>query len=149
MLQFSLCGTTETLPPVPTTVNAALTSLPGTKSVRSVALARSAGRTPESSDGSGLVSPGARRGRPLSESTHAKLLPELGVGAMTRGFRSSFRDYATKRTHMPHAVMGAALAHTNKAEAAYAPQRPVREAPYVDGVLGTVLDPLARSGLGT
>ena len=41
---------------------------------------------------------------------------------MTHGFRSSFRDYAVEQTHMPHAVMEAALAHTikNKAEAAYA-----------------------------
>ena len=38
------------------------------------------------------------------------------------GFRSSFRDYAAERTHTPHAVMEAALAHVvrNKAEAAYA-----------------------------
>lgn len=36
--------------------------------------------------------------------------------------RSSFRDYATVRTHTPHAVMEAALAHVvrNKVEAAYA-----------------------------
>ena len=36
--------------------------------------------------------------------------------------RSSFRDYAAERTHTPHAVMEAALAHVvrNKAEAAYA-----------------------------
>ena len=76
----------------------------------------------EQSDGSGLVFPGARRGRPISENTHAKLLPELGFDAVTHGFRSSFRDYAAERTHTPHAVMEAALAHMikNKAEAAYA-----------------------------
>ena len=76
----------------------------------------------ELSDGSGLVFPGARPGRPLSENTHAKLLRELGFDAVTHGFRSSFRDYAAERTHTPHAVMEAALAHTikNKAEAVYA-----------------------------
>ena len=76
----------------------------------------------EMADGSGLVFPGARRGRPLSENTHAKLLRELGFDAVTHGFRSSFRDYAAEQTHTPHAVMEAALAHTikNKAEAAYA-----------------------------
>ena len=44
------------------------------------------------------------------------------VLAVTHGFRSSFRDYAAERTHTPHAVMEAALAHVvrNKAEAAYA-----------------------------
>ena len=74
------------------------------------------------SDGSGLVFPGLRPGRPLSENTHAKLLRELGFDAVTHGFRSSFRDYAAERTHTPHAVMEAALAHVvkNKAEAAYA-----------------------------
>ena len=54
--------------------------------------------------------------------TPAKLLRELGFDAVTHGFRSSFRDYAAEKTHTPHAVMEAALAHTikNKAEAAYA-----------------------------
>lgn len=76
----------------------------------------------ELSDGSGIVFPGVRQGRPLSENTHAKLLRELGFDAVTHGFRSSFRDYAAEQTHTPHAVMEAALAHTikNKAEAAYA-----------------------------
>ena len=76
----------------------------------------------ELSEGSGLVFPGSRRGRPLSENTHAKLLRELGFDAVTHGFRSSFRDWAAEQTHTPHAVMEAALAHTikNKAEAAYA-----------------------------
>ena len=74
------------------------------------------------SDGSGLVFPGMRAGRPISENTHAKLLRELGFDAVTHGFRSSFRDYAAELTHAPHAVMEAALAHTirNKTEAAYA-----------------------------
>ena len=81
-------------------------------------LAESAGL----SDGTVLVFPGVRRGRPLSENTHAKLLRELGFDAVTHGFRSSFRDYAAEQTHTPHAVMEAALAHAirNKAEAAYA-----------------------------
>ena len=76
----------------------------------------------ELSDGSGLVFPGARSGRPLSENTHAKLLRELRFDPVTHGFRSSFRDYAAEQTHTPHAVMEAALAHTikNKAEDAYA-----------------------------
>ena len=40
-------------------------------------------------DGSGLVFPGMRPGRPLSENTHAKLLRELGFDAVTHGFRSN------------------------------------------------------------
>ena len=76
----------------------------------------------ELSDGSELVFPGMRPGRPLSENTHAKMLRELGFDAVTHGFRSNFRDYAAEQTHTPHAVMEAALAHMikNKAEAAYA-----------------------------
>ena len=74
------------------------------------------------SEGTGLVFPGVRRGRPLSENTHAKLLRELGFDAVTHGFRSSFRDYAAEQTHTAHAVMEAAPAHSikDKAEAAYA-----------------------------
>ena len=47
----------------------------------------------ELNDGSGLVFPGMRPGRPLSENTHTKLLEELGFDAVTYGFRSSFPDY--------------------------------------------------------
>ena len=74
------------------------------------------------SDGSGLLFPGTRPGRPLSENTHSKLLRELGFATVTHGFRSSFRDWAAEQTNAPHAVMEAALAHTirNKVEAAYA-----------------------------
>ena len=68
----------------------------------------------ELSDGTGLMFPGARPGRPLSENTHAKLLRELGFDAVTHGFRSSFRDYAAEQTYTPHAIMAAALAHTIK-----------------------------------
>ena len=76
----------------------------------------------ELSDSSGLVFPGMRSGRPLSENLRAKPLRELRFGAVTHGFRSSFRDYAAEQTRTPHAVMEAALAHAvwNKAEAAYA-----------------------------
>lgn len=76
----------------------------------------------ELSDGAGLVFPGTRPGRPLSENTHSKLLKEMGFATVTHGFRSSFRVWASEQTHTPHAVMEAALAHTvrNKVEAAYA-----------------------------
>ena len=93
---------------------------------------------------SGLVFPGMRPGRPLSENTRAKLLRELGFDAVTHGFRSSFRDYAAERTHTPHAVMEAALAHVVRNKAARGQeqgrgrlraQRSVREAACPDGVL--------------
>ena len=51
----------------------------------------------------------------------SRLLRQLGIPAVPHGFRSSFRDWAAECTNAPHAVMEAALAHTNpnKAEAAY------------------------------
>ena len=73
-------------------------------------------------DGSGLVFPSPRGGRPMSDRTLSAPLRDLGIDAVPHGFRSSFRDWAAERTNTPHAVMEAALAHVipNKAEAAYA-----------------------------
>lgn len=72
-------------------------------------------------DSSGLIFPGTRKGKPLSDMTLTKLMRELGLNAVPHGFRSSFRDWAAECTNAPHAVMEAALAHTvpNKTEAAY------------------------------
>ena len=52
----------------------------------------------------------------------SRLLRQLDIPAVPHGFRSSFRDWAAEFTNAAHAVMEAALAHTNpnKAEAAYA-----------------------------
>ena len=70
----------------------------------------------ELSDGSGLVFPGTRPGRPLSENTHAKLLRELGFDAVTDGFRSSFRDYAAEHTHTLRSTRTRCGAHAHAAE---------------------------------
>jgi integrase len=73
-------------------------------------------------DGSGLVFPGTRAGRPLSDMTMSKLVKELGFAADVHGFRTSFRTWAQERTNFPREVAEAALAHVvkDKAEAAYA-----------------------------
>ena len=73
-------------------------------------------------NGSGLVFPGTRPGKPLSDMTLSKLMRDLNLDAVPHGFRSSFRDWAAECTGAPRAVMEAALAHTvaNKVEAAYA-----------------------------
>ncbi len=73
-------------------------------------------------DGSGLVFPGTRPGKPLSDMTLSKLMRDLSLDAVPHGFRSSFRDWAAECTNAPRAVMEAALAHavSNKVEAAYA-----------------------------
>ncbi len=74
------------------------------------------------SDRAGLVFPGAKRGRPMSDMTLSKLVRELGFDAHVHGFRTSFRTWAQERTNFPREVAEAALAHVikDKAEAAYA-----------------------------
>lgn len=72
--------------------------------------------------GSGLVFPGAKAGRPLSDMTLAKLVKELGFDVDVHGFRTSFKTWAQEKTNAPREVSEAALAHVirDKAEAAYA-----------------------------
>ena len=72
------------------------------------------------SDGSGPVFPSARGGL-LSKLAIAKLVRDLGIGAVPHGFRSSFRDWAAECSDAPREVCELALAHvnTNSIEAAY------------------------------
>ena len=74
------------------------------------------------SDGSELIFPGTRHGKPLSDMTLSKLVKELGFEAHVHGFRTSFKTWALERTNTANEVSEMALAHTikNKAEAAYA-----------------------------
>ncbi|WP_343040678.1 tyrosine-type recombinase/integrase [Pikeienuella piscinae] len=73
-------------------------------------------------DGSGLVFPGTKKGRPLSDMTLSKLVKELGFNADVHGFRTSFRTWAQERTNFPREVAEAALAHLSgdAVERAYA-----------------------------
>ena len=73
------------------------------------------------SDGSGLVFPAPRSGGLISDMAFTQLLRRLGLGFVTHGLRSSFRDWAAEQTGSPHAVVEMALAHTvgNATEAAY------------------------------
>ena len=73
-------------------------------------------------DGAGLVFPGTKAGKTLSDMTLSKLVKELGFEADVHGFRTSFRTWAQEKTNFPREVAEAALAHTikDKAEAAYA-----------------------------
>ncbi len=88
-------------------------------SARAVEILREAEKL---ADGSGLVFPGTKRGKPLSDMTLSKLVKELGFDADVHGFRTSFRMWAQEQTNFPREVAEAALAHViqNKAEAAYA-----------------------------
>lgn len=73
-------------------------------------------------DGSPLVFPGTRHGRPLSDMTLSKLVKELGFEADVHGFRTAFRTWVQEKTDFPREVAEAALAHVvgNQVEAAYA-----------------------------
>ena len=88
-------------------------------SARAVEILREAEKL---ADGEGLVFPGTRHSKPLSDMTLSKLVKELGFDADIHGFRTSFRMWAQERNNAPREVAEAALAHTiqNKAEAAYA-----------------------------
>lgn len=88
-------------------------------SSRAIALLREAEAL---GDGSGLVFPGTKAGRPLSDMTLSKLIKELGFSADVHGFRTSFRTWAQERTTFPREVAEAALAHLSgdAVERAYA-----------------------------
>lgn len=73
-------------------------------------------------DGTELIFPGVRMGRPLSDMSLAAVLKRMEFGEFTvHGFRSTFRDWTAEATHFPHEMAETALAHTltSKVEAAY------------------------------
>jgi integrase len=59
----------------------------------------------------GLVFPGKREGRRLSNSAILAVLKAMDREVTAHGFRSSFRDYAAEKTSFPREVAEAALAH--------------------------------------
>jgi integrase len=71
----------------------------------------------------GLIFPGAKRGKPLSNMALLMILRRMDRGDLTttHGFRSCFTDWAHERTNFPSEAIEMALAHTvsNKVEAAY------------------------------
>lgn len=76
----------------------------------------------EITGGKGLVFPGRKKGRPLSNMAMLKVLERLKRDDITvHGFRSTFRDWAAEQTNFPPSVAEAALAHAvgDKTEAAY------------------------------
>lgn len=63
----------------------------------------------------------APRGGPLSDMTMTAVMRRMKVDAVPHGFRSTFRDWISERTHYPGDLAEQALAHElkNKVEAAY------------------------------
>lgn len=73
--------------------------------------------------GKGLVFPGTKAGKPLSDMTLSKLVKrDLAIATDIHGFRTSFRTWAQERTTFPREVAEAALAHVvgDTTEQAYA-----------------------------
>ncbi len=62
-------------------------------------------------EGSDLVFPGVRKGKPLTDSTLSKTLRQAGVGMVPHGVRAMFRTWADERTDVRHDVKEQALAH--------------------------------------
>ena len=106
-------------------------------------------------DGSGLIFPGTRTGKPLSDATLSKLMRDLGLNGVPHGFRTSFRNWGAESTNAPRDVLEAALAHSvrDKTEAAYnrtdlfERRRKLMDqwGAYLAGGSGTVV-PMARHG---
>ena len=77
-------------------------------SARAVEMLREAEKL---ADGSGLVFPSTKPGKPLADRRLSKLVKELGFDADVHGFRTSFRMWAQEQTNFPREVAEAALAH--------------------------------------
>lgn len=76
----------------------------------------------ERTGGAGLVFPGLKPGRPLSDVAITKTIKRhTNSPATTHGFRSTFRDWAGDMTNFPRDVCEQALAHAlvDETEAAY------------------------------
>ncbi len=105
---------------------------------------------PVSGDG-GLVFPGQKDGKPLSNMVFLMALRRMELNVTAHGFRSSFRDWAAEETSFPNFVVEKALAHAvaNQVEAAYRrgdllnKRRELMEtwANYCDGRLGRSRSP--------
>ena len=70
----------------------------------------------------GLIFPGMKRSKPISDVTLAKAIARhTDVKATTNGFRSTFRDWAGDMTNFPRELCEQALAHViaDETEAAY------------------------------
>ena len=70
----------------------------------------------------GLLFPGIKGGKPLSDMTVSKCVKELGYRCDVHGFRTSFRTWVQEKTNAPFEVAERALAHKtrNAVVAAYA-----------------------------
>ena len=103
----------------------------------------------ELNDGSGLIFSGLKDLVPMSDVTMLAVLRRVGHDELTvHGFRSTFRDWAAEATGHPNHVVEQALAHAipSAVEAALPARRSVREAPRLNGRLGSASRQAAGQG---
>jgi integrase len=62
-------------------------------------------------EGSDLVFPGAKEGKPLSDMSLSAVMRRMGVDAVPHGFRASFSSWCASSTAYPEEVREMALAH--------------------------------------
>lgn len=86
-----------------------------------VKLLRALPRTDGEEEGRGLVFPGMKPGKPLSDMSLTACMRRMNLEAVPHGLRSTFRDWAGEATSYPGEVVEMALAHAvdNAVEAAY------------------------------
>jgi integrase len=58
-----------------------------------------------------FIFPGARKGRPLGQTSLWDLVSTMGLDVTVHGFRSSFRDWCAERTNFPREIIEQCLAH--------------------------------------
>ena len=57
------------------------------------------------------IFPSAQKGKPLSDMTRTKVMRDMGVNAVPRGFRATFSSWCASSTAYPSEVREMALAH--------------------------------------
>ncbi|MDP2228864.1 MAG: site-specific integrase, partial [Moraxellaceae bacterium] len=65
-------------------------------------------------DGTDLIFPGMKKGKPISEMTMTKVMRSMGVDAVPHGFRATFSSWCASSTAYPSEVREMALAHAIK-----------------------------------
>ena len=91
-------------------------------SPRALAILREMQAAPNCDNPHGLVFPGHRAGKPLSNMAFLMLLRRMGLDDLTvHGFRATFKTWASERTSFQNEIVEAALAHVigDKVEQAY------------------------------
>jgi hypothetical protein len=86
-----------------------------------------------------LIFAGERKGKPLDHKALQRVLQRIGVDAVPRGFRSSFRDWGAELGNYPNDRAGAGARGRRHGRGRIPARRHAGEASRPDGGLATVL----------